>query len=140
MRLSRAGLAAATALLLGGWNDVVHDERLDGTYRLIAIDTREAMIVCRRISGAFCVGDELPGPTVFAAGANSKYVVIARHPADPPAPPNKSVSHYYYVVRRAETDFLRDGDVVGPLSRRQFEAERRRLGLPPFSRVFGDLQ
>jgi hypothetical protein len=121
--------------------DVVHDEHLDGTYRLVAIDTIESMSVCRRLKDAWCVGDEMPGPTVFAAGASARYVVIARHPNEQGrADFDRSVTEYYNVVRPPESAYLKDTDVVGPMDGQAFAAARARLGLPGFSRVIDELK
>ena len=137
----RSGLLVPVlaSVLVGCGSGFLHDEQLDESYRLVAIDTSDAMILCRRFSSGDCVGDELPGPTVFAAGANARYVVLARHPSNL-SPPNKAITEYYYVIRPAETVPLHRGDVVGPLGAGQFAAEGRRLGLPAFSRVFADLR
>lgn len=122
----------------------VHDEVLDGPYRLVAVDVDEDMGVCLTsdIAAGNCVGDGLPGATVFAAGADANYVVVARHPRKWPSPPDRDVTEYYYVERTP--DEAKRGvpaeNVKGPFSARQFEQERRRLGLPEFSRVFDQLR
>lgn len=133
------GLAAA-ALLLAGC-DVVGDEVLSEPYRFLAIDSSANMIICRSTPGGGCVGEYLPRPTVFAAGANAKYVVIARHPADANGQnTNRAVTEYYFVVRRPADDFQRQEDVTGPLTRAEFDAATKRLNLPGFSRVYRGLE
>jgi hypothetical protein len=124
---------------LTGCGGFVHDEQLAGSYRLVAIDDDSSMIVCRRVSGASCVGDELPGPTVFAAGANDKYITIARHPLRD-FHEDKAVTEYYYVVRPPESAFLKATDVVGPLTEAQFNADKDRLDLPQFSKNIDNLR
>lgn len=125
---------------LTGCSGYVRDEQLSGSYRLVAIDLDENMIVCRQIKGAACVGDELPGPTVFAAGADNHYVTIARHPMEMEPAPDKRVTQYYYVIRHRDDELLRDGDVIGPLNEAQFTAAKAQLHLPAFSKTFDDLR
>ena len=139
-RALKAGLfAIVLGALASGCGGFVHDEPLDQSYRLVAVDLSGDMMVCRRFGDASCSGDELPGPTVFAAGANSKYVTIARHPKAG-GQINRTVTEYYYVIRPPETALLRSADVVGPLDQPQFDAARNRLGLPGFAKVFADLK
>lgn len=146
MRSIRAAIAAGVAAApIAGCvpSGFLHDERLDGPWRLVAIDAREDMILCRRLSGSHCVGDRLHGPTVYAAGIDHRFVVYARHPATFPDPPRRDVSEYYYVIRTRADDEpggLRPENVKGPFNEAAFEAERRRLDLPAFSRVFEDLR
>ncbi|RYY87319.1 MAG: hypothetical protein EOO15_12245 [Chitinophagaceae bacterium] len=128
------------------WNQgFVHDEPLGGPWRLIAVDAREDMMICRSVdeSEGDCAGDMLGGPTIFAAGIDEKYVVYARHPQKWPAPPDRAVSEYYYVIRspmEGHPAGLNGGKVQGPFDEVQFGAESKRLGLPPLSRVFEDLR
>lgn len=133
------GLVGA-ALLLSGC-DVIGDEPLSEPYRFLAIDFSDNMVVCRSTPGGGCVGEYLPRPTVFAAGANARYVVIARRLANANGQnTNLGVTEYYYVVRRAADDFQRQEDLTGPLTRAEFDAATKRLNLPGFSRVFRNLQ
>jgi hypothetical protein len=125
---------------LAGCGGYAYDEALSGSYRLVAVDELDNMIVCRRFAAGDCIGDELPGPSVFAAGANSHYVTIARHPMAPGSPPEKSVTEYYYVIRHTDRMFLHDGDVVGSLNEAQFDVAKDRLQLPAFSKVLSALR
>jgi len=138
----RAALALSTALLAGcfPFSGLVHREALAGPYELWAIDTMEDMILCRSI-GDGCVGDGLPGDTIFAAGADERFIVLARHPREWPNDPDRSVTEYYYLIRSPD-DAERGpyGRVRGPFDEQQFEAETRRLGLPGFSRTFEELR
>lgn len=122
----------------------VHDEVLDGPYRLVAVDTEEDMIVCLTFRGDTnsCIGDGLPEPAVFAAGANARHVVIARHPRASLSRPDRAITEYYYVVRTPDEGErgLPAKNVKGPFDRQSFEEEKRKLNLPNFSRVFKDLK
>jgi hypothetical protein len=120
----------------------VRDEVLDGPYRLVAVDISEDMALRRSIgTRGDCVGDGLPGPTVFQAGSNSQYVVLARHPRRGEEAPDRSVSEFYYIVRQAnEWDVRMPVSVSGPFNEFEYLQEKRRLQLPEFSRVFADLK
>lgn len=119
----------------------VHDQKLAGPYRLVAVDDREDMVVCRGMESGSCAGDGLPGPTVFAAGADRRYLVIARHPTTFPEPMDKAHTEYFYAERSANEGDQRSRPVVhGPFDKAQFELEVRRLSLPEFSVVFEDLK
>ena len=128
----------------------VRDEVLDGPYRLVAVDAPDDMSLCRS-SGkeGVCVGDGLPGPTVFQAGANSQYIVLARHPLPHDTwrpwqeykPPDRSVTEFYYIVREAnEWDAVKPVSLFGPFNELEYQQEKKRLQLPEFSRVFDDLK
>jgi hypothetical protein len=131
--------ALANLLCLAGCNfGFLRDEVVDGPYRLVAVDSPEDMILCRSIGteGA-CLGDTLPGPTVFQAGWNSNYIVVARHPRRWPAAADRSISEFYYIVRQAEDrDATRPVSVMGPFNELAYEQEKRRLQLPAFTKVF----
>jgi hypothetical protein len=127
-------------LLLTGCDfGFLRDEILVGRYRLVAVDIKEQMMMCWSLDDGSCVGDGLPGNTLFAAGFNDKYIVAAVHPES-----NKDVTQFFYVVRdpRTENEYLGIPykGIKGPLSESEFETERSRLDLPAFSRVFKDLQ
>src|SRR4051794_3349675 len=94
----------------------VQDEVIDGPYRLVAIDTNEDMTLCRTLGPrGNCVGDGLPGPMVFQAGANAQYIVFARHPCKWGERPDRSVTEFYYISRKAdELDVAARDSVSGP--------------------------
>lgn len=120
----------------------VRDEVLDGPYRLVAVDIPEDMSLCRSIgTEGDCVGDGLPGPTLFQAGSNSQYIVLARHPRRGQERPNRSISEFYYFSRQAnEWDARTRISVSGPFNESEYLLEKKRLQLPEFSRVFVDLK
>jgi hypothetical protein len=131
-----AGLAA---LRLG----FVRDVPLDGPFRLVAIDIDEDMALCRSVgTSGNCVGDGLPDATVFQAGVNARYVVVARHPRhDWTKAPDRSVTEYYYVVRSPdEADPRTQLTIVGPMDKLQYDRESQSLGLPEFTKVFDHLK
>jgi hypothetical protein len=144
MRRTRL-VPTATALWLSAgaaWaSGFAHDELLVGPYRLVAIDTDDDMSICWSLPSGDCVGDGLPGPTVFAAGYDDSYLVAAVHPRLLPSPANRGVIDYYYVLRSAgDTRFPVESEIKGPLTLAEFEREKDRLNLPDFSRVFEALK
>jgi hypothetical protein len=131
-----AGLAA---LHLGFARDVP----LDGPYRLVAVDIDDDMALCRSVGTiGDCVGDGLPDATIFQAGVNARYVVVARHPRHRwTEAPDRSVTEYYYVVRSPDEANPRTPlTIVGPMDKLQYDRESQRLGLPEFTKVFDNLK
>jgi hypothetical protein len=105
-------------------------------YRFVEIDTRESMMLKICQPDNFCSGDGLPNPTIFAGGADSRYVVLARHPGG-----NRKVTEYYYLIRtKDELHGLPPENVRGPFSLADFQVENAHLRLPPFSTTFRDLK
>jgi hypothetical protein len=133
-------IAVLSTSACGRWG-FVHDEKLDGPYHLVAVDEMEQMTLCRSLEDGDCPGVG-PDETVFAAGANRKFVVLARHPREFPNPADRTKTEYYYVIRTANEakEDLPPENVKGPFTEQQFALERRRLGLPGFSRVFEELK
>ena len=76
----------------------------------------------------------LVGPTVFAVGADEKHIVLKQHPSldDAGTKFDRSTTLYFIVGR--------DKLVRGPLKKEEFDALGATLALPPFSKVFGDLE
>jgi len=123
------------------FSNFVHDEILIGPYRLVAVDGEEDMALCWSISDGSCLGDGLPGPTVFAAGYDSRYLVAAVHPSEFPQAPDRSITHYYYVIRSSdENQRLPYSGIKGPFNEAAYNAEKTRLRLPEFTRVFDNLR
>ena len=112
--------------------------RLDGPYELSAVDTREDMSL--RICREGCAGDGLPGPTVYAAGFNARYVAFARHPRTDRGV-NRAITEYYYIIRTPnEARGVTPKTLKGPFTQARFDEEKQRLGLPEFSVVLRDLE
>ena len=137
-------LAVLTVVLLttACWQGFVYDEKLDGGYHLVAVDEMEQMSLCRSLDDGNCSGDGLPGETVFAAGANNRFITLARHPRVWPNPADHTKSEYYYLVRTSDEAErgLPPENVKGPFTEQQFKIEKSRLRLPEFSRVFEELK
>jgi hypothetical protein len=117
----------------------VTDETLVGRYHLVAVDSRDEMSLCWSLDSGDCVGDGFPPPTLFAAGFNDNYVVVAVHPDE-----KKTIAQFYYIVREARYEKNQYGphykELVGPLPKNEYDMARRRLALPRFTRIFDDLK
>jgi hypothetical protein len=111
----------------------VHDQKIDGPYRLVAIDVDEQMDVCYSIQDA-CVGRI--SETVFAVGHDASYIVAARHPSN-----NRKITEYFYLVRSMDGPVADpSASVRGPFDAETFEAERIRLRLPSFDTTISNLR
>lgn len=98
----------------------VHDEHIDGPYRLVAVDVMEDMAVCYELRDG-CIG-RIP-ETVYAVGFNEKYLVVARHPNS-----DRSKSEYYYVERGLDGPLVDPSvSVRGPFVAAEFESEESAL-------------
>lgn len=116
-----------------------HDEGIDGPYRLVAVDISVDMDVCYEVEGG-CV-ERIP-ETVFAVGWSSKFIVAARHPhAFAETRYDRSRTEYFYIVRSQDGPMADPSACVrGPLSRAQFDDEKRRLGLPELTHILDSLK
>jgi hypothetical protein len=111
----------------------MHDQNIDGPYRVVAIDVDEQMNVCYTIQDA-CVGRI--SKTVFAVGHDASYIVAARHLSN-----NRKITEYFYWVRSMD-GLVADpsASVHGPFDAETFEAERVRLRLPSFDTTISNLR
>jgi hypothetical protein len=117
-------------LLLGACSKWALDtEWKSGKFRLIAIDAKSQMSLIFEDDNVTLVG-----PTVFVVGADSKYIVLKQHPALNQAATNfdRSITNYFIVDR--------DKNVRGPLKKQEFDQLASALSLPPFTKVFADLE
>lgn len=99
-----------------------------GDFRLIAIDTLSQMTLLHEPSSMFLVES-----TIFAVGDDEKHIVLKQHPSTEGGRKfDRSVTNYFIVAR--------DKTVRGPLTKEQFDALSTSLSLPPFTKVFDELQ
>ena len=98
-------------------------------FRLIAIDSKSQMSLIHEDSPV-----SLVGPTVFAVGADERHIVLKQHPATDQAATSfdRSITNFFVVSR--------DKRVRGPLKKEEFDLLSSSLSLPPFTKVFDDLQ
>jgi len=135
------GIAIWTAFL-------ITDARthVSGPFYLMYFETRDQMALFRCPDGPDrgCAIDGLPDATVYAAGADERYIVVARHPhVEADHSFDQSVSEYFYFAR---INNERRGwgnnpeQIIGPLNDNQFRTAKRKLRLPDFSIVLDDLK
>jgi hypothetical protein len=99
---------------------------VDHPFYLWSIESPDetALFRCPRGPDEGCAIDGLPGPRVFAAGADPKHVVVA------------STQGYFYFARVSnETGGwgANPEKIVGPLTEEEFESAKAKLGLPDFT-------
>ncbi len=106
----------------------------------MAVDSPEQMNLAFDTRDGSAMG--LVGPTVFAVGADDRYIVVKQHPAkDPLSAGDRSRTSYFYIERTDSPDFHeRQRRVTGPLNEEEFHERITALKLPPFQKVFRDLQ
>jgi hypothetical protein len=105
----------------------VHDERIDGPYRLVAIDTSDQMMICFDLGKGNCIG-RTPSTTI-GYNFNERWVTAAVQRG--PGAPTK----YYFIDRSADDKFLNADEITqGPLSEAEFIDRAQELGLPAISR------
>ena len=109
-------------------------------YVLIAVDTLEQMALAIDMGDGTSQG--IVEPTVFAVGANEKYIVVKQHPRqNGTGLVDRSVTRYYVVTRSRSGVFEeRQKGVRGPLTAAEFEVLRATQQLPAFSKTFADLE
>lgn len=107
--------------------DYTYSKRIDGPYRILAIDDPNDMSVCYREARSRC--NERILPTVTAVGWSDLYIVATRQSDVGGA------LEYFYIDRRADSGAYDARESVhGPFSAAEFEVERARLGLPELMR------
>ena len=125
----------AVCLLSGCWGLGLSGEHdLVGAYALWAVDAREQMSLVKKDGRGGGIG--VVGPTVFAAGWNNDFIMLMQHPGDAFGKHDKSVTNFF-VLR------LKDEKLFGPLTKAQFEEQRKIFGIPTelgFKLVFHDLE
>ena len=100
----------------------VKNQKIDGPYRLIAIDSSQDM----SISYALDKGDAIGriGPTVLSYGFNQDYIVGMTKDSH-------GVAQYFYIVRSLDGPYVDPSvSVHGPFSAKAFAVETVRLKLP----------
>ena len=124
------------------------DEKLVGPYRIVAVDIEPQRALCWTYEDTNdCLGNDLPGPMLYAAGFDERNIVIAIHPyLDDGKNPASKTSRFFYIVRNLSKESrLKTGGTIlpyeamkGPFDQNAFEAEKARLHLPDFSRYFSE--
>ncbi|MEO8894722.1 MAG: hypothetical protein ABI450_02465 [Rhizomicrobium sp.] len=103
----------------------------DGSYRLIAIDTRGQMALV--VDGSM---EAILGPTIFSIGADERHLVIKQHPSkDAFGGFDRSITRFYVVDRKGQRPTIQ-----GPFSEEEFKKLSLSEPLPPFAKTFKDLE
>ena len=94
-----------------------------------------ALFRCPKGPGNGCAIDGLPGPYVFAAGADSHFVVVARYPKVDGAIDRTRTEYFYFARIPEETSgWGRNPErIIGPLTASDFNRAKAENGLPEFS-------
>ena len=123
-----------TSLLLFSGCGFVHDDHIDGPYYLVAVDVSSQMVLSYDLGNGNRIGRVQE--TVFAVGWNSTYLVAQRHPDG-----DKSKTEYYYLIRKLDHKYADPSECVrGPYDIIEFDAKKRELNLPDFSRELRKLK
>jgi len=133
MRHLRIAALSLVSLIFCGCG-FVHDERLTGDYRLIAVDTLEQMSVSLGLPGGNAIGriEE----TVFAVGWSDRYIVAKQHPAN-----NRSVTSFFILDMSRDSTYADPSEsVTGILSEAEFNNLKAELKLPDFRRIIEQLE
>ncbi|MES1198779.1 MAG: hypothetical protein ABUS48_02220 [Pseudomonadota bacterium] len=126
------GSVAAAAVLIVALNscapgDFTYWKRVDGPYRISAIDDINDMNICYDAGGGGCY--ERIEATVFSVGWDTHYIVAARRVRN-----TRGAPLYYYIDRTSDVRSNDTKAVHGPFSEAEFRVESRRLSLPPMKR------
>jgi len=112
----------------------VHDEQITGPYRLIAVDIDAQMSLSYDLGNGSAIGRI--NETVFAYGFDKQYIVAMQHPKG-----NRSITHFYYLDMAKDSKYADpEVSVIGPLSKKDFDAASKRLGLPKISQFIDRLK
>lgn len=131
--------AVFVAMLLSGCG-FVFDERIDGPYRLVAVDTMDEMHVCFDMGHGDCHG-RTP-PTTYGYGWNERYIVaVTTSRTGYDRAPNPPGPEYWYIDRSRDRRGLNDFEITqGPFTSAEFATLRGQLGLPPITREIEPLK
>ncbi|MEN3943497.1 hypothetical protein WJU23_19510 [Prosthecobacter sp. SYSU 5D2] len=131
VRLRRLAILACLTVLAGC--GFVHDEKVTGPYRLIAVDLDADMSLCYSLGGS-AVGRV--NQTVFAVGWNDTHLVAKQHPDN-----NRTITHYFFIDRAKDGPYVDPSEcVTGPLTEVEFRRKRQELSLPDFSQTLSSLE
>ena len=121
--------------------DMAHQEQVVGKYYLVASDVGEDMSLGFKDSesGYWIMVDA----TVFAVGFNKEFIIVKQHPRIFPSQPDNSITNYFIVPIYNRVIHSMDKDVIGPLTKEDFDLKKIKLGIDkelPFSIVLDDLE
>jgi hypothetical protein len=105
---------------------------------LATVDGREDMSLYADLGKGNLAG--LVDSTVFALGADKRYIVLKQHPTGGSAAVDRRVTNYFVVTRLPGTIVEKQTGIHGPMTKEQFEQLSATLHLPPFTKTLRDLQ
>ncbi len=111
----------------------------DGPYSLGEVDTEAQMSL--RLDAERPLVDVLVPGTVYAVGADARFVVVKQHPSDGFGWFDVNVTNYFIVDRAVpiEEQARQHKGVRGPMNRQEFDNLARHLNLPAFTKRFSKL-
>jgi hypothetical protein len=133
MKVHRYCIGIVAGVFLSGCG-LAHDEEIIGPYRLSAIDIDRQMSVCYRLASGGCIGriDE----TVFAVGADARFIVAKQHPLD-----DRTITNYFILAIANDSELADPSkSVIGPLSEAAYRDKAQLLRLPAFTRTIDALK
>ena len=108
----------------------VHEERLTGNYYLIAIDAMEDMSVSY-YDKEFDVFQGICGNGVYEVGYDDHFIITKKYKELNRWKYDKTVTEYYIIpVDNTGDSWKAQEDCIGPLTKQEFEAKRKELGVP----------
>jgi hypothetical protein len=131
----RLHLALAASLLLAGCGPDSREVSQPFYVTYIENPSDSALFRCPKGPDYGCAIDGLPGPYVFAGGADRRYVVVARHPKTGGAIDWDRTEYFYFARVPQETDGWGNNPekIIGPLTELDFQQAKATHGLPDFS-------
>ena len=82
----------------------------------------------------------LVGPTVFAIGADDRFIVVKRHPGNAFGDFDRAVTQYFIIKRKNGGFDERKEGVRGPMTSTVFHQQTKELNLPPFTKTVKALE
>ncbi|MGI4762606.1 MAG: hypothetical protein ACRYF0_17990 [Janthinobacterium lividum] len=107
-------------------NDEIH---LAKNYYLSEIGNENETSISVPIDNDSRVSVDVVGPSVFAFGSDSNYIIAKQHPVTFPESPQKNVTNYYIIPLHNPVSDYTDLNVIGPLSQHEFLLKKRELNI-----------
>jgi hypothetical protein len=131
-------LAFLSSILLLSCNGA-QEEKFIGNYYLKYTDIKSGMGIYY-LDGEYFIG--VINPTVFVACQNDAFIIVKQHPENL-SQIDKSITNYFIIPIKDKLSQSAEKNVIGPLSKVEFETKCRELGVTKdlkFTKVFKDLE
>lgn len=103
--------------------DGLKSEHITERYYLVAVDSAEEMTLSYSVDNDnSTVG--VVSKTVFSVGYNDEYIIVKQHPLN-----NRKIINYFIVPIYKSINYSPEKGVIGPLSLKQFEENRKDLNI-----------